>query len=474
MSETRQYIDMLLQLRDPDPATQSFKIAVLPNPAGMLGSVAALSVPMLNEEDRSLLDDLERKNLGIADALRLGKELTKRLLPDGEIRSIYQQALTFAGQDGGVRLRLIIEAPDLAQIPWELAYDPHHMGAENAAYFLALNPKISITRFEERLDPPPKLALMNPHRLTIRVVTSNARVSGQRPLQLDQERRVIEHSLNNFDVDGVQIELKPFVEQASWDDLTRALASKVDLFHFAGHGVLDVRSRDPQTGAPLEAVGQIVLQTSAAEPTPHLVPARDLANLLAAAGARLAVLGACNSGRRDKISPWNAVAPALLEAGLAAVIAMQYLVQDDAAVAFSKSFYTSLAAGLTIDEAVSSGRRAMTKVPSPSPLTDLEWVVPVLYLNSADGVLFPELAERESPTAAAIRIENKMVIDLIAKGSSVIGVEADLKEASGQVDISSDIQAKEVSGNLTGVKLGFGRHPKPSPPSEEPESGEGK
>ena len=474
MPGIRPTFDVLLQLRDFDPAGKVFMLAVLPNPGGPLGSVPAFNVPALSEDDHFLLEDLERKNLAVDDAIKLGKALTARLLPDGPVRSIYQQALTLAGQDGGVRLRLIIQSPDLAQIPWELVYDPNHLGEDKAAYFLALNPQISIARFEERLSPPPALALKDPTKLTIRPVTSNARVSGQRPLKLEQERKVIEESLANFAVDGVEIEIKPFIEQASWNDLTQALAGKVDLFHFAGHGVLDIRSRDPQTGAPREAVGQIVLQTSAAEPTPHLVPARDLANLLAAAGARLAVLGACNSGRRDKISPWNAVAPALLEAGLAAVIAMQYLVQDDAAVAFSKSFYTSLAAGLTIDEAVSSGRRAMTKVPSPSPLTDLEWVVPVLYLNSADGVLFPELAERESPTAAAIRIENKMVIDLIAKGSSVIGVEADLKEASGQVDISSDIQAKEVSGNLTGVKLGFGRHPKPSPPSEEPESGEGK
>ena len=473
MPETRHYIDLLLQLRDPDPVTQTFKLAVLPNPGGQLGSVPAVTVPMLSEDDQFLLDDLERKNLTVDDAIKLGKALTERLLPDGPVRAIYQQALALAGQDGGVRLRLNIQAPDLTQIPWELIYDPQHLGEDKAAYFLALNPRISIARFEELLAPPPLLALKDPTHLTVRPVTSNARVSGQRPLKLDQERTVIEQSLGNFNVDGVQIELKPFVEQATWDDLTQALAGKVDMFHFAGHGVLDIRSRDPQTGAPLEAVGQIVLQTSAADPTPHLVPARDLADLLAAASVRLAVVGACNSGRRDRVSPWNAVAPALLEGGLASVIAMQYLVQDDAAVAFSKAFYTSLAAGLTVDEAVSSGRRAMAKVSSLNPLTNLEWVVPVLYLNSADGVLFPELAQRESPTAEKIRVENKMVLDLIAKGAEVIGVDADLKDASGPVDISSDIHAKEVDGNLTGVRISFGRRPQPPPQPAEPDKGEG-
>lgn len=473
MPEIRPYIDILLQLRDPDPATQSFKLAVLPNPAGLLGSVPAVSVPLLSEDDQFLLDDLERKNLVVDDAIKLGKELTERLLPDGPVRAIYQQALALAGQDGGVRIRLNIQAPDLAQIPWELLFDPLHLGEDKPAYFLALNPRISLARFEERLIPPPKLALKTPTHLSIRPVTSNARVSGQRPLKLEHERTVIEQALSNFNVDGVEIELEPFVEQASWEGLTQALAGKTDLFHFAGHGVLDIRSRDPQTGVPQEAVGQIVLQTSTADPTPRLVPARDLANLLAAAGVRLAVLGACNSGRRDRVSPWNAVAPALLEGGLAAVIAMQYLVQDDAAVAFSKAFYTSLAAGLTIDEAVSSGRRAMANVASLNPLTNLEWVVPVLYLNSADGVLFTELAQRESPTAENIRIQNKMLIELIAKGAEVIGVDADLEGVTGSVDINSDIKANEVKGSLTGVRLASRRREQsPTPPTEN-DSGEG-
>ena len=56
----------------------------------------------------------------------------------------------------------------------------------------------------------------------------------------------------------------------------------------------------------------------------------------------------------------------------------------------------------------------MTKVKDLNQVTNLEWVVPVLYLNSADGVLFPELAQKESPIAERIRVQNKMVIDLIA------------------------------------------------------------
>ena len=57
---------------------------------------------------------------------------------------------------------------------------------------------------------------------------------------------------------------------------------------------------------------------------------------------------------------------ALLEAGLPAVVAMQYKIWDEAAVAFSRSLYQALAVGLSLDEAVSAGRLAAFNLAHPS------------------------------------------------------------------------------------------------------------
>jgi hypothetical protein len=65
------------------------------------------------------------------------------------------------------------------------------------------------------------------------------------------------------------------------------------------------------------------------------------------------------------------------------VIAMQFEITDQAAVAFSQEFYMSLADGMPVDVAVAQGRTAvMTRV------NVVEWATPVLYLRSQDGQIF--------------------------------------------------------------------------------------
>ena len=192
---------------------------------------------------------------------------------------------------------------------------------------------------------------------------SNARNPGMRPLKLDVEKKIIESALKGFDMEKLKVEWEPMVEDATLEDLQdRLRQQKPDLFHFAGHGVFVETSTDLETGEPI-GEGQILLEADKTTHKPQAFKADDLAKELQMSGVRLAVIGACQTGRRDGVSPWSGVAPALLEAGLGAVVAMQYLVNDDAAVAFSQQFYKTLAAGLSVDEAVWYGRMAMLRVP---------------------------------------------------------------------------------------------------------------
>jgi hypothetical protein len=90
------------------------------------------------------------------------------------------------------------------------------------------------------------------------------------------------------------------------------------------------------------------------------------------------------------------VVPGLVAgAAIPAVVAMQYPVRNSAAVRFASAFYPMVAAGLSLDEAVWAGRHALI---DPDDLS-ASWGIPVLYLRSPDGVLFPRLAERPSATA---------------------------------------------------------------------------
>jgi hypothetical protein len=112
------------------------------------------------------------------------------------------------------------------------------------------------------------------------------------------------------------------------------------------------------------------------------------------------VLGACKGGTRDRVNAWTGVAPALTRAGIPAVVGMQFTVGDRNAIAFSRQFYRSLAAGQPIDAAVTDGRLAIR---NRSGRDERDWGVPVLYLRTEEGVLFPS-AEAGPPTGERVEL----------------------------------------------------------------------
>jgi hypothetical protein len=75
--------------------------------------------------------------------------------------------------------------------------------------------------------------------------------------------------------------------------------------------------------------------------------------------------------------------PALVQARLSAVVAMQYrFVQLETAGQFSQAFYGALANGIPVDAAVNEARMAI----SAGPLLDSrDWSTPVLYMGTRTG-----------------------------------------------------------------------------------------
>ena len=170
--------------------------------------------------------------------------------------------------------------------------------------------------------------------------------------------------------------------------------------------------------------------------------ADELARQLQGAGVRVAVLGACESGRHDGISAWAGVAPALVARGVGAVVAMQYEVLDRDAIAFSEMFYVALAAGQSIDEAVAAGRQAML---GRANKDGVEWGVPVLYMRATDGILFPRLAEHASETGEQIRRVIRQTVKSVTAGATNVGIRA--KRARGSFELIQDVE--DVRGENT-------------------------
>jgi CHAT domain-containing protein len=71
---------------------------------------------------------------------------------------------------------------------------------------------------------------------------------------------------------------------------------------------------------------------------------------------RLVVLNACEGARISPEDPFSGVAQTLVRESIPAVIAMQFEITDDAAVAFAEDFYRATAQGYPVDAALTAAQ----------------------------------------------------------------------------------------------------------------------
>jgi hypothetical protein len=207
----------------------------------------------------------------------------------------------------------------------------------------------------------------------LRILVMAASPSGVAALNLTQEQVRLAAALAPLVVQG-RAEVVWLAGQ-SWRDLQEAMQrGPWHIFHYIGHGAYD------------EALGEGVLVVAGDEGEPRLLSGSELARLFDGQSAlRLAVLNACEGARGAEQRVFSSLGAALVRRGLPAVIAMQYALSDGAAVEFSRTFYTALAAGLPVDAATSEARKAL----SLNRPQSLEWLTPVLFLRAPDGQLWP-------------------------------------------------------------------------------------
>jgi hypothetical protein len=313
---------------------------------------------------------LEQRHLSKPEFIALGEELAAYLFPHRVLSFLITSSARLSA-DERLRLRLKLDNHQLADIPWEYAYiaDPdtpaNQKGVEG---FLVLNPKYSLVRYES-LQQPKRAFEPIDAEIHMAVLLSNPK--GTEDLCLNQEQQNLEEALA-----GIQNIHMRCRHKITRDDLEKSVIGGIHIFHYAGHGEF--------TGGP-EPEGALLLH-GPNDGTDSLT-AGDLAMKLRERGIRLAILGACNTGRRDDANVWTGIAPALVHAGIPAVVGMQYSIGNQNAIAFSKGFYAALVRGQTIDEAMTDGRQSI-KIDGK----ERDWGVPVLYLRSDDEavVLFPK------------------------------------------------------------------------------------
>ena len=340
----------------------AYRVQVFSSPVGPVGGELNLDLDVADFMSELALVSGIQQDLGRRRAF--GERLFTALF-DGPVRDAWNGSLGHINaSNSGLRVRLWIEVPELARLPWELLHDPN-LG------FLATASNTVLSRYLPVREPP---VLQKHDKLRVLVVVeSPAGLPAIEEAEVDRLRAALSGL-------GAGVEYT-VLKNATAAQLHQALQRDYHVLHYLGHGV----SR------------RLVLTAGDGSPAP--VDEDQFAQLVQGRGGlRLVFLNACSSSQSEEGGLFGGVGPALIRRGVPAVIAMQYpTVQLSTASEFSEAVYGALANGLPIDVAVNEGRQRLSAGPL---LGTRDWSTPVLYMGTRSGRIF-DLPQDEAAEVSA-------------------------------------------------------------------------
>lgn len=261
---------------------------------------------------------------------------------------------------GGLRLRLALYPPAVASLPWESLYDPDRNMPFAAG---SGTPLVRVEPLYAHVGPARRLRVSLPVKVLVAVPDDPDDL-----LDPDREIAGIRQALD--EIGGNFITMHELRGRFSVVQMRRELHKlQADVLHFVGHGTSE---------------GLLFWQHD--RPTPASAASLRAA-VTRARTVKFAFLNACLAGRSVGLTPFSSVGAQLLQAGLPAVIAMQYPIRDDAAIDFAHFFYEELLCGPcpgSIDLAVDAARGNLYAL-NPG---DFSYGTPLLWLNDGDGRVF--------------------------------------------------------------------------------------
>jgi len=378
------YLSLDLRVSDWDPASRSALVEVLRSPVGEVPPQRLpLGLDPQGQGDRVLYDEHNAQRLGQA----LWESVFCGGIGDAWKRS-YQRA---TDRRRGLRLRIHTDDARLLPLPWELLYDPAKQE------YLVYDRHVSMVRYARIPSPQPEAVVAG--QLTVLVVAASP--TDHEPLDWQREISLLRASLKEL-IDQQRIRLV-VCEHATVQSLQdRLIEAMPEVVHYVGHGTYDEAT---QTGA-------LLLENRHGSAAP--LEAHAVARLFCRYRTQLVFLNACDTARGQTMG----LAAALMRGDMPAVVAMQWPVQDEAAMHFGRAFYRAISLDLTIDECMSEGRLAV----STAGGEPADWAAPVLYMRSLSGSLWvPVPAQaRTSIEATALAVKGGAVAAEL-NGAAVVG-----------------------------------------------------
>ena len=333
-----------------------------------------------------LMEKLESGQISERDLLALGRLLTELALP-GDILKLFKNNLeTLKAGEEGLRLRLRIDIPELARLPWEyMILTDRAPGEDKVEDFLARRGDISIVRTGTVYEKMPDFAPSSPIRIAGVLSNPSERLSPDGDnlsiLKVDEDKDAIDKlvaELRRLTRDECLEEVRWAPRPATIEALETVLEKPADIFYYAGHARFD----------PLQD-GQLILEKENGGSEYYV--SRNLIDLLKKAHVRLVILNACETAYGDRKKRWSGSASNLEREQIPIVIGNQFKIDDEHARLLAEKIFKYLFIGYTIDQALYEARKAIYKCNDGAEI-HRNWGVPVLYLRGlvVNPVFFPK------------------------------------------------------------------------------------
>ena len=272
-----------------------------------------------------------------------------------------------------VRLRIDAGAPELHALPWELLRDG---GDGGPSQDLAAATATPFSRYLAGRWQPGSPILQRPIRVLVAV--ANPQNLGDYRLEaIDLEA---EWALLQEATEGLDAELVQLPQPCTLPALQEELQKGYHVLHLVAHGAYN-KDADQAVLFLADEENQVkrVADADFAAMLGHQLADTDVQN---EDKLRLVFLASCQTATRSPADAFRGFAPALVAAGVPAVLAMQDLVPVETAREFARGFYGQLLQHGQVDLAGNQARAALLAGQSPGA------AIPVLFMRLRSGRLF--------------------------------------------------------------------------------------
>lgn len=346
-------------------------------------------------DDNAVALALELLKHGAAPATlqqQLGATLFRALFPP-PILALFERTRGRAPEQR-VRLRLRIESPRLAALPWEFAFDGERV--------LGLSTDTVMVRAPANAPVAPSLRVEG----ALRVLVAIADPSNYPDLNRAAYVEALKAVFSELQTSGA-IEVE-FLPRATCAGLIRRLRSGTfHVLHLLGYTALDAETR--QAALLLEEENGLARRMSGAD-LASLLRREDLNRAMGEPWAlRLVIINECRASTGAFSSYALQLALDIADAGVPALIAMQYPLSLDNTAAFTAECYGALTRGLPLDAAVALGRAGIAGFRAQSSSTPAETAADQ---PAATAPVAPATATAEWAAPALVcRIDDSQLIE---------------------------------------------------------------